>query len=36
VGVFTPLYTAMPDDQKKNADTIFQEHKKAKKRMSKS
>ena len=36
VTVFTPLYTAMGADQKKNADTVFQEHKKSKKRAAKS
>ena len=30
VGVFSPLYTAMSDDQKKNADEIFRGHKAAK------
>jgi len=25
--LFTPLYESMPDDQKKNADSVFREHK---------
>ena len=36
ITVFTPLYNGMTADQKKNADLVFQEHKKSKKRMSKS
>ncbi len=27
LGVFTPLYTAMSDAQKKNADSVFRDHK---------
>lgn len=32
VDVFTPLYAAMSDSQKKNADNIFREHKEGKKK----